>query len=110
MSFHTTWTHRRHEEAHSSTLKVVAVVSIYPTITRLISSEGKDMRISVRRIGLTWLALALSAQPKAGTAAEIKALMSIGVQSVIEDLAPKFEKASGHRLVSVFGLSAPLSR
>jgi molybdate transport system substrate-binding protein len=84
--------------------------SIYPTITRLISLEGKDMRISVARIGLTWLALALSAHPKVGTAAEIRALMSIGVQSVIEDLAPKFEKASGHRLVSVFGLSAPLSR
>jgi molybdate transport system substrate-binding protein len=68
------------------------------------------MTISVTRIGLTWLAFALSAQPQPGAAAEIKALMTIGVQSVIEDLAPKFEKASGHRLVSVFGLAAPLTK
>jgi molybdate transport system substrate-binding protein len=68
------------------------------------------MRISATRIGLSLLMLALSAQPMTGTAAEIKALMSIGVQSAIEDLAPKFEKASGHKLVPVFGLAAPLSR
>jgi molybdate transport system substrate-binding protein len=68
------------------------------------------MRISVTRIGLSLLVLALSAQPKAGVTAEIKALMSIGVQSAIEDLAPKFEKVSGHKLLPVFGLAAPLSR
>ena len=43
-------------------------------------------------------------------AAEIKALITIGVQSAIEDLAPQFERATGHKVVTVFGLSAALSK
>jgi molybdate transport system substrate-binding protein len=57
------------------------------------------------------VALVLAAQPSGTTAAaEIKALISIGVQSAIEDLSPKFEKASGHKVAVVYGLSAPLSK
>jgi molybdate transport system substrate-binding protein len=43
-------------------------------------------------------------------AAEIRALITIGVQSAIEDLAPQFERATGHQVVTVFGLSAALSK
>ena len=32
------------------------------------------------------------------SAAEIKVFSTIGVQSALEELAPKFEKASGHKL------------
>src|SRR4051812_14441754 len=37
---------------------------------------------------------ALSAWPSAALAGEIKALVTIGFQSAIEELAPKFEKAT----------------
>jgi molybdate transport system substrate-binding protein len=43
-------------------------------------------------------------------AAEIKALVTIGVQSAIEELAPQFEKVTGHKLSATFGLSTALSR
>jgi molybdate transport system substrate-binding protein len=35
-------------------------------------------------------------------AAELKVLSAIGMQSVMEDLGPKFERASGHKLVMAF--------
>ena len=35
-------------------------------------------------------------------AAELKVLSAIGMQSVLEDLGPKFERATGHKLVIVF--------
>ena len=35
-------------------------------------------------------------------AAEIKVLSAIGMQSVMEDLGPKFERATGHKLAITF--------
>ena len=35
-------------------------------------------------------------------AAEIKVLSAFGMQSVLEDLGPKFERASGHKLTLAF--------
>src|SRR5215218_8883354 len=35
-------------------------------------------------------------------AAELKVLSAFGMQSVMEDLAPKFESATGHRLAMSF--------
>src|SRR5882762_8348605 len=35
-------------------------------------------------------------------AAELKVLSAIGMQSVLEDLGPKFERATGHRLAISF--------
>jgi molybdate transport system substrate-binding protein len=55
------------------------------------------------------LVLAAQASSAAG-AVEIKALITIGFQSALEDLAPKFEKASGHKLAIEYGLSAALSK
>jgi molybdate transport system substrate-binding protein len=69
------------------------------------------MAISVRRIALGTALFFLAAYSSTTIqAAEIKALITIGVQSAIEELAPKFEKASGHRLTIVYGLSAALSK
>jgi molybdate transport system substrate-binding protein len=68
------------------------------------------MVISARRIVLGMAAFILAAPPSSTTAAEIKALITIGVQSAIEDLALKFEKANGHNITIVYGLSALLSK
>jgi molybdate transport system substrate-binding protein len=54
------------------------------------------------------IALALVGTP--ASAAEIKMLATIAVQGVMEDLAPRFEKASGHKVSITFGLGAPLAK
>src|SRR5262249_29265181 len=41
-------------------------------------------------------------------AAELKVLSSNALKSVIEEIAPQFEKVSGHRLVIVWGAAVPL--
>jgi len=44
-------------------------------------------------------------------AAELKVLSAIGIMSVMEDLGPKFERASGHKLVITFaGFTAIVKR
>ena len=51
--------------------------------------------------------------PQAGIAgdAEIRILSAVGMKAVLEDLGPKFERASGHTLVIEFGnLGAVLKR
>lgn len=55
-------------------------------------------------IGFTLL-LALGAGPQA---AEIKVLSSNGVKTVLEELAPQFEKATGHKVVFRFAPAAEL--
>jgi molybdate transport system substrate-binding protein len=52
----------------------------------------------------------LIASPKPASADEVRALMTIGVQSALEDLIPRWEKSSGNKLNAVFGLSAALSK
>ena len=55
---------------------------------------GNDM---TRTVGaLVTLAICLTAQVASG--AEIKVYSTIGVKSALEDLAPKFEKATGNKL------------
>ena len=68
------------------------------------------MVISTRRIVLGMAVFILAAPPSTAAAAEIKALITIGVQSAIADLAPKFEKANGHQITIVYGLSALLGK
>jgi molybdate transport system substrate-binding protein len=63
---------------------------------------------SAVRIALTVYALALGGTP--ASAAEITTLSTIGLQSVLEELAPQFEKASGHRVIITFGLAMPLAK
>ena len=53
---------------------------------------------------VTWLASG------AANAAEIKVIASVGVRAVLTDLAPAFERASGHKLSIVYGTAVPLKR
>ena len=59
-------------------------------------------------IGLCTLLLASHAS--IASAAEIKALITIAMQSVFEELGPQFEKASGHKLVMSFALSNVMAK
>jgi molybdate transport system substrate-binding protein len=69
------------------------------------------MAISARRFVLVTTLLVLAVQTSSTVGAvEIKALVSIGVQAALEDLAPKFEKATGHKLAIVYGVSSVLSK
>src|SRR5256885_11260367 len=54
------------------------------------------------------IVLALAGMPPGASAAEIKALATIALQSVLEDLAPRFEKASGHKVSVEFGLGVAM--
>jgi molybdate transport system substrate-binding protein len=49
-------------------------------------------------------------QAATGNAAEIKVYSTIGMRSVLEELQPKFEKASGHKLEITWGLAAGLAK
>jgi molybdate transport system substrate-binding protein len=56
-------------------------------------------------------ALGLILWPAAGTtasAAEIRVISSNALKATLEELAPAFEQASGHKLVLAFGAAAPL--
>ena len=55
-------------------------------------------------------ALALAAQTGFAAAAEIKVYSTIGMRSVLEELKPKFEQASGHKLDITWGLAAGLTK
>ena len=46
----------------------------------------------------------------AAKAAEIKVVASVGVRAVLTDLAPAFERASGHKLSIIYGTAVPLKR
>jgi molybdate transport system substrate-binding protein len=58
----------------------------------------------MRTIFVRAAAAALLLAPAVASAAELKVYSTIGVKSVIEDLAPKFEKASGNKLDISWGL------
>ncbi len=54
--------------------------------------------------------LTVLAQPSVTNAAEIKVLCSNGIKAVMEDLVPQFERATKHKVVITYGLSAALKR
>ena len=54
------------------------------------------------------VAFALVAATGCATAAEIKVFSTIGVQAALEELTPKFEQASGHKLVITWNTAAVL--
>src|SRR5258708_12839545 len=68
------------------------------------------MKNATVRVVFTVIALALGGVPAGASAAEIKVLATIALQSVMEDLAPRFEKASGHKVSIAFGLGVPLAK
>jgi molybdate transport system substrate-binding protein len=60
-----------------------------------------------RTIAVIGFAVALAAAGAAG-AAEIRVASSNALKTVLEQVAPDFEKASGHKLVFTWGAGAPL--
>ena len=52
------------------------------------------------------VAVLVSALPASGE--EIRVLSSLGIKAVIDDLAPKFEKSSKHKVTTVFDLASAL--
>jgi molybdate transport system substrate-binding protein len=65
-------------------------------------------RISIRVVCA--IALALGGMAGNASAAEIKVLSTVALQSVMEDLAPQFEKATNHKVTIEFGLGGPLGK
>lgn len=61
------------------------------------------MKTSVRMVAAGVATLVFVAQAGIAGAAEIKVLSAIGVKEVMDDLGPKFERASGHKLAITFG-------
>ena len=60
-----------------------------------------------RIVGMAALAfLFIVGQGTVADAAEIQVLCSNGLKAVMEDLAPQFERATGHKVVVKFGLAA----
>ncbi|MGH6664871.1 MAG: molybdate ABC transporter substrate-binding protein [Pseudolabrys sp.] len=57
---------------------------------------------------LAAIAVFLIAQATFSSAAEIKVYSTIGVQAALEELTPKFEKASGNKLTITWGTAAML--
>jgi molybdate transport system substrate-binding protein len=63
-------------------------------------------RVAAASIGFVFLvALGTNAQ-----ATELKVLSAIGMQSVMEDLGPKFERATGHKLVISFATAGATAK
>ena len=52
------------------------------------------------------VALAAVALPRAAHAAEVKVMTSVALKSVLDELAPVFEKATGHKLTISYDLAA----
>jgi molybdate transport system substrate-binding protein len=72
--------------------------------------QGLNMVVPARRLLLGVAALILTTPPSSTGAAEIKALITIGVQSATDDLAPSFEKATNNKVTIVYGLSTLMSK
>ena len=54
------------------------------------------------------IALAIMFAPVAAEAAEVTPLISNALKTVFEELAPRFEKATGHKLAITYGSTNPL--
>lgn len=60
-------------------------------------------KASCRKFAVGLAVLASFAFAGVAQAAEIKALVALGMKDIVSDLGPKFEKASGHKLAIKFG-------
>lgn len=60
-------------------------------------------KASCKRVAVGLAALACFALGGIVNAAEIKALVALGMKDVVDDLGPKFERASGHKLAIKHG-------
>ena len=64
------------------------------------------MRKSIKIVAAVVAAVVCLAQAGIANAAEIKVLGAFGMQSVLDDLGPKFERATGHKLAISFATGA----
>jgi len=60
------------------------------------------MKNSFRMAAIAVAAVIFVSHARNADAAEIKVLSAFGMQSVMEDLGPKFERATGHKLAISF--------
>lgn len=65
----------------------------------------KSYAMSAAAIGL-----AVALAPAVAGAAEIKVISSVGVKGALEELQPKFEGSTGHKLNITYGTAVPLKR
>jgi molybdate transport system substrate-binding protein len=68
------------------------------------------MKSSIRLAVVAIAATILSSQAGVANAAEIKVYSTIGVQVALDELTPKFEKASGHKLAITWGTALMLTK
>jgi molybdate transport system substrate-binding protein len=74
-----------------------------------LSRQNNGRKVVTKRIvHVAAVATILFAQVTLGAAAELKVYSTIGVQGAVEQLAPQFEKASGHKLAITWGTAAML--
>lgn len=66
------------------------------------------MLFSTGRLAAGFAAIILAAQT--ASAAEVKVFSTVGVKSVLEEIIPKFEKASGHKLNMTWSTAALLAK
>jgi len=59
---------------------------------------------------LAAIAVFVFAQAALASAVEIKVFSTVGVKSVLEDLVPKFEKATGHQLAITWSTASLLAK
>ena len=68
------------------------------------------MRIRLASIVCACLAFAFVLPASIAAGDEIKVVSSVGIKAVVEALAPQFEKASKHKVTTVFDLSANVKK
>jgi molybdate transport system substrate-binding protein len=59
-------------------------------------------------VGIAWAITVALLQATGASAEEIRVLSSVGIKTVVEDLAPQFEKATKHKVTAVFDLASTL--
>ncbi len=62
----------------------------------------------IRAITAAAITLAMVCAPTVSAAAEVTLLISNALKTVMEDLAPRFEKATGHKLMISYGSTNPM--
>ena len=68
------------------------------------------MRLTLRPLALSLALVALTALALAAPARadEIKVFSSVAMHAVVEDLAARFQRDTGHRVIATFGVAATL--
>jgi molybdate transport system substrate-binding protein len=75
---------------------------------KLKTKPSGGIAMSKHAVKATTLALVMTLAPAAAAAAEVTLLISNALKTVMEELAPQFEKATGHKLAITYGSTNPL--